>query len=193
MSAIAHCPDFAPKPSETGRNVKEPRAARKPADTKVALPGGSPLQAALYQPDIAANAGAALRLAACLEVPLLVIEPCGFVWDDRRLRRAGLDYLARAALTRFAGWAEFDAWRRAAGKRLILLTTRGDADYHAVAYRPGDVLLAGRESAGVPQAIHAAADLRVRVPIAARRRALNVVTALAMVLGEALRQTDGFP
>jgi tRNA (cytidine/uridine-2'-O-)-methyltransferase len=193
MSAIARCPDFAPKPSKTGRNVEEPRAARKPADAKVALPDGPPLQVALYQPDIAANAGAALRLAACLEVPLLVIEPCGFVWDDRRLRRAGLDYLAQAALTRFAGWAAFDAWRRAEGKRLILLTTRGGADYHVIAYRPGDVLLAGRESAGVPPAVHAAADLRVRIPMAPERRALNVVTALAMVLGEALRQTNGFP
>ena len=142
---------------------------------------------------MAANAGAALRLAACLAVPLLVIEPCGFVWDDRRLRRAGLDYLAQARLTRFAGWAAFDEWRRAAGRRLILLTTQGDQDYHAVAYRPGDVLLAGRESAGVPAAVHAAADLRVRIPLAPQRRALNVVTALAMVLGEALRQTGGFP
>jgi len=126
-------------------------------------------------------------------VPLLVIEPCGFVWDDRRLRRAGLDYLAQATSTRFPGWAAFDAWRRAAGRRLILLTTRGSEDYHTVAYRPGDVLLAGRESAGAPDEVHAGADLRVRIPLAPERRALNVVTALAMVLGEALRQTDGFP
>jgi len=193
MSAIVRCPDFAPKPSKTGRNVKEPRGARKPADAKVAPPDRAPLQVALYQPDIAANAGAALRLAACLEVPLLVIEPCGFVWDDRRLRRAGLDYLAQAALTRFAGWAAFDAWRRAAGRRLILLTTQGSADYHTVAFRRGDVLLAGRESMGVPDEVHAGVDLRVRIPLAPGRRALNVVTALAMVLGEALRQTDGFP
>lgn len=151
------------------------------------------MQVALYQPDIAANAGAALRLAACLAVPLAVIEPCGFVWDDRRLRRAGLDYLAQATLTRFPGWSAFDAWRRAEGRRLILLTTAGSEDYHAIAYRPGDVLLAGRESAGVPQEVHDAVDLRVRVPLAPERRALNVVSALAMVLGEALRQTDGFP
>jgi tRNA (cytidine/uridine-2'-O-)-methyltransferase len=193
MSAITRCPDFSPKPSETGRNVEEPRRARKPADAKVAPPDRAGLQVALYQPDIAANAGAALRLAACLAVPLLVIEPCGFVWDDRRLRRAGLDYLAQAALTRFAGWTAFDAWRRAEGKRLILLTTRGSEDYHALAYRPGDVLLAGRESMGVPDEVHAGADLRVRIPLAPGRRALNVVTALAMVLGEALRQTGGFP
>jgi tRNA (cytidine/uridine-2'-O-)-methyltransferase len=193
MSAITHCPDFAPKASETGRNVEEARAARKPAVTKVAPPERRPLQLALYQPDIAANAGAALRLASCLDVPLLVIEPCGFVWDDRRLRRAGLDYLAQATLTRFPGWTAFDTWRRDAGKRLILLTTRGRADHRAVAYRAGDVLLAGRESAGVPAEVHAAADLCVRIPIAPGRRALNVVTALAIVLGEALRQTDGFP
>jgi tRNA (cytidine/uridine-2'-O-)-methyltransferase len=192
MSAIAHCPDFASKASETGRNVKEARAARKPADAKVAPPDGAPLQLALYQPDIAANAGAALRLAACFDLPLLVIEPCGFVWDDRRLRRAGLDYLAQATLTRFAGWAAFEAWRRGAGRRLILLTTRASSVHHAVAYRPGDVLLAGRESAGVPEEVHAAADLCVRIPLAPARRALNVVSALAIVLGEALRQTNGF-
>ena len=142
---------------------------------------------------MAANAGAALRLAACLAVPLLVIEPCGFVWDDRRLRRVGLDYQARAALIRFPGWQAFDAWRRSAGQRVVLLTTQGSEAYHEVGYRPGDVLLAGRESPGVPNAVHAAADLRVRIPLAPGRRALNVVTALAMVLGEALRQTDGFP
>jgi tRNA (cytidine/uridine-2'-O-)-methyltransferase len=193
MSAITHCPDFAPKPSETGRNVKEARRGRKPADAKVAPPAIRPLEVALYQPDIAANTGAALRLAACLAVPLLVIEPCGFVWDHRRLRRVGLDYLAQTSLRRFPGWQAFDAWRRAEGRRLILLTTRSRADYHATAYRPGDVLLAGRESAGAPPEVHDAADLRVRVPLAPGRRALNVVTALAMVLGEALRQTDGFP
>ena len=158
MSAIAHRPDFAPKPSETGRNVKEPRAARKPADAKVAPPRRTAgCRLALYQPDIAANAGAALRLAACLAVPLLVIEPCGFVWDDRRLRRAGLDYLAQAALTRLPGWAAFEAWRRAERQAPGPADHRAAAqDYHAVAYRPGDVLLAGRESAGVPPAVHAA-------------------------------------
>jgi tRNA (cytidine/uridine-2'-O-)-methyltransferase len=146
---------------------------------------------ALYQPDIAANAGAVLRLAACLEVPLLVIEPCGFVWDDRRLRRAGLDYLAQASLARFAGWAAFDAWRRAAGRRLILLTTRASEDYRAVAYRPGDVLLAGRESAGVPEEVHAAADLCVRVPLAPGRRARNVVRARSKGVRAALRENHG--
>jgi tRNA (cytidine/uridine-2'-O-)-methyltransferase len=188
-----HHPDCAPKPSETGGNVKEPHAGRKPADAKVAGREGQRLQLALYQPDIAANAGAVLRLAACLAVPVVVIEPCGFVWDDRRLRRAGLDYLATAQLRRLPDFAAFEAWRRSERRRLVLLTTRGACDYQRIAYQPDDVLLAGRESAGVPPEVHAAADLGVRIPLAPGRRALNVVTALAMVLGEALRQTDGFP
>jgi tRNA (cytidine/uridine-2'-O-)-methyltransferase len=147
---------------------------------------------ALFEPDIAANTAAAIRLAACLDVPLLIIEPCGFVWDQRRLRRVGLDYLRRASVERFASWAAFEAWRRAAGARLVLLTTRADRPHHAVAYRANDVLLVGRESSGVPDLVHAAADLRVGVAMAPGRRSLNVVTALAMVFGEALRQTGGF-
>lgn len=123
----------------------------------------------------------------------MVIEPSGFVWDARRLRRAGLDYLAHAALTRMPGWTAFEAWREAAGRRLVLLTTGASLPYHHAVYQPGDVLLAGRESAGVPDEVHAAADLRVRIPLAPGRRSLNVVTALAMVLGEALRQTAAFP
>ncbi|HEX3210905.1 MAG TPA: TrmH family RNA methyltransferase [Geminicoccaceae bacterium] len=178
---------------ETGRTVEEARAARKRAGGKVAPRAGGRLRLALYQPDIAVNAGAALRLAACLDVALLVIEPCGFVWDDRRLRRVGLDYVAAARLTRFQSFAAFEQWRREEGGRLILLTTAADQAYHEVSYRSGDVLLAGRESAGAPPEVHAVADLRVRVPMAAGRRALNVVSALAIVLGEALRQTDGFP
>jgi tRNA (cytidine/uridine-2'-O-)-methyltransferase len=165
----------------------------KQAGGKVAPNAGVGLRLALYQPDIAANAGAALRLATCLGVPLLVIEPCGFVWDDRRLRRAGLDYAAQATLIRFPSFAAFEAWRRAGRARLVLLTTAADQAYHRIRYRPGDVLLAGRESAGVPPEVQAGADRRVRVPMAAGRRALNVVTALAMVAGEALRQTNAFP
>ncbi len=166
---------------------------RKQAGVKVAPRAGPGARLALYQPDIAANAGAALRLAACLGLPLLVIEPCGFVWDDRRLRRAGLDYVAAASLTLFPSFAAFEAWRRARRARLVLLTTAADAAYHRTRYRPGDVLLAGRESAGVPAEVHASADRCVRVPMVAGRRALNVVTALAMVAGEALRQIDAFP
>jgi tRNA (cytidine/uridine-2'-O-)-methyltransferase len=156
-------------------------------------PASPPVRFALYQPDIAANVGAALRLAACLDVPVEVIEPCGFVFDRARLRRAGLDYLGRARLTRHASWPAFEDWRRSAGLRLVLLTTRARTAHHRLAYRQGDVLLAGRESAGVPEEVHAAADALVRVPMAPGLRSLNVVTALALVLGEALRQTGGFP
>lgn len=147
---------------------------------------------ALYQPDIAANAAAALRLAACLDLPLLVVEPAGFVWDRRRLARVALDYAEHARLTRLPSWAAFEAWRGRAGARLVLLTTRAETPYCDLAYRAGDVMLAGRESSGVPESVAAAADCRVRVPMAPGRRSLNVVTALAMVAGEALRQTDGF-
>lgn len=151
------------------------------------------MQLALYQPDMPTNAGAALRLAACLDLPLVVIEPCGFVWDDRRLRRVALDYLAGARLLRMASWSAFEARRRAEGRRLVLLTTRAETTHLAARYHPDDVLLAGRESAGVPEEVHGSADLRVRVPLAPGRRSLNLVTALAIVLGEALRQTSGFP
>jgi tRNA (cytidine/uridine-2'-O-)-methyltransferase len=149
------------------------------------------MRVALFQPDIAANTAAAIRLCACLDVPLAIVEPCGFVWDERRLRRVGLDYLQHARLARFASWPAFEAARRAAGERLVLLTTRAGHSYHRIRYRADDVLLVGRESAGAPEMVHAAADLRVRVPMAPGRRSLNVVAALAIVLGEALRQTGG--
>jgi tRNA (cytidine/uridine-2'-O-)-methyltransferase len=147
------------------------------------------VRVALFQPDIAANVAAIIRLAACFDVPLAIVEPCGFVWDERRLRRVGLDYLRHARLARFASWSAFDASRRGAGERLVLLTTRAERAYHEVSYRADDVLMVGRESAGAPALVHAAADLAVRVPMAPGRRSLNVVTALAVVLSEALRQT----
>jgi tRNA (cytidine/uridine-2'-O-)-methyltransferase len=151
------------------------------------------MRIALFQPDIAGNTAAVARLAACLDVPLEIIEPCGFVFDQRRLRRVGLDYLDRALLTRHQSWHAFEAWRAAGGGRLVLLSAHGQSAYHATAYRPDDILLAGRESAGVPDEVWAQADLRVRVPMAPGRRSLNVTVALAIVLGEALRQTGGFP
>jgi tRNA (cytidine/uridine-2'-O-)-methyltransferase len=150
------------------------------------------VRAALFQPDIAANAAAVIRLCACLDVPLAIIEPCGFVWDERRLRRVGLDYLRQARLERHGSWAAFEAWRRTAGQRLVLLTTGAECAYHAARYQPDDILLVGRESAGAPEVVHAASEVRVRVPMAPGRRSLNVVTALAIVLSEALRQTGGF-
>lgn len=151
------------------------------------------MQLALYQPDVAANAAAVLRLAACLAVPVLIVEPCGFVWDRRRLRRVGLDYLERVSVTRLPSWPAFEARRQAEGGRLVLLTTGAETRFEQARYRPGDILLCGRESLGVPETVHAGADLRVKVPIAADCRSLNVVAALAIVLGEALRQTGGFP
>ena len=151
------------------------------------------MRLALYQPDIATNAAAAARLSACLALPLEIIEPCGFVWEARRLRRVGLDYLERAAITRHASFAAFERWREGAGARLVLLSTSAETAHCEAAFEPDDVLLAGRESAGVPEEVRARADLSVRVPMAPGRRSLNVVIALAIVLGEALRQTSGYP
>lgn len=151
------------------------------------------MRLALFEPDIPQNAGAMLRLAACLEVPVDVIEPCGFVFADRRLRRAGMDYLDRVALRRHVSWPAFLAARGKGSGRLVLLTTGAETPYVAFRFHADDVLLVGRESAGVPDAVHAAADARLHVPMAAGMRSLNVATAAAMVLGEALRQTRGFP
>lgn len=144
-----------------------------------------------FQPDIAANFGALMRLAACFDVPVEVIEPCGFPLDDRRMRRAGMDYFDRVVLGRHASWPHFLAARPPG--RLVLLTTAGDRTFPDVDFRPDDGLLFGRESAGVPEEVHGAADLRLCIPLAPGLRSLNVVVAAAMVLGEALRQTGGFP
>ncbi len=149
------------------------------------------MRLALYEPDIPQNAGAVLRLGACLGVAIDIIEPCGFVLDDRRLRRAGMDYIARAQWRRHESWARYLAARGPG--RLVLLTTRGDLDYHRFPFRADDTLLLGRETAGVPQPVHDAADARVKVPMAPGARSLNVALAAAMVLGEALRQTGLFP
>ena len=149
------------------------------------------MRVVLFEPDIPQNAGALLRLAACLGVGIDIIEPCGFLWDDRRLRRAGMDYLDRVDLRRHVSWEAYAAGR--GDGRLLLLTTRGDMPYLSFEFRPGDSLLVGRESAGVPDAVHRAADARLRIPMAAGLRSLNVVLSAAMVLGEGLRQTGGFP
>lgn len=150
------------------------------------------MRVALFQPDIPQNAGAILRLCACLGVGVDLIGPAGFVLTDAKLRRAGLDYAAHAVLTAHDGWAAFTAALAPDG-RLVLLTTSGDTDYRAAAYRADDILVLGRESAGVPDFVHEAAQLRLSIPLAAGMRSLNVATAAAMVLGEALRQTGGFP
>ncbi len=146
---------------------------------------------ALYQPDIPQNCGTMLRLCACLGVAAAIIEPAGFPASDRHFRRAGLDYLDAVAVTRHRSFAAFEAWRRADGRRLVLLTTHADRHYGRLSYRRDDVLLVGRESAGVPSIVHEAADERVVIPIAPPLRSLNVAVAAAMVLGEALRQTEG--
>jgi len=148
------------------------------------------MRLALYQPDIPQNLGAFIRLAACLGTPLDIIEPCGFPVDDRRIRRAAMDYLDLARLKRHASWATF-RHDRASG-RLVLLTTTGATALPQARFEPDDVLLVGRESAGVPAEVHDAADLRVRVPMQRGARSLNVALAAAMVLSEALRQTDGY-
>lgn len=148
------------------------------------------MRIALYEPDIPQNAGAIFRLAACLGVPVDVIEPCGFVLDDKRLRRVSMDYGAHAEIARHASWKAYRDSR--ADCRTILLTTAGDTPYVEFDFLPTDTLLLGRESAGVPDGVHEAADARLIVPMARNVRSLNVVTAAAMVLGEALRQVDGF-
>lgn len=150
------------------------------------------MRIALYQPDIPQNAGAIMRLAACLGVPLDLIEPAGFLLDDRRLKRAGMDYLDLLNLTRHRSWAAF-LERRPPGCRLILLTTRAPLPYHRFVFERDDILLLGRESAGVPDEVHATAEARVRIPLRAGARSLNVALAASMVLGEALRQTGQWP
>ncbi len=143
---------------------------------------------ALYQPDIPQNVGAAVRLAAGLGLPLHLVEPFGFVYSPAKLRRTALDYHTLADVQRHTGFSAFAAARTAAGGRLVLLTTAATLSYTDAAYRPGDTLLAGRESGGVPETVHDAAALRVRIPLRPGVRSLNVVVALAMVAGEALRQ-----
>ncbi len=151
------------------------------------------MRLALYEPDIPQNTGAMLRLAACLGGAVDIIEPCGFLLDDRRLRRVGMDYLDRVELVRHSSWRAFrrTAEARRSG-RLVLLTTVAETPYCRFAYDPDDTVLVGRESAGVPDEVHAAAAARVTIPMQSGLRSLNVALAAAMVLGEALRQTAGF-
>jgi tRNA (cytidine/uridine-2'-O-)-methyltransferase len=151
------------------------------------------MRLALFQPDIPQNLGAALRLGACLDVPVDVIEPCGFPFSDAGVRRAAMDYGALAEMVRHATWADFlDRPERKAG-RLLLFTTKGAQDFHRFKFRPGDTLLFGRESAGAPQEVHAAAQARLFIPLAPGARSLNLTVSAAIALSEALRQTNGFP
>ena len=145
---------------------------------------------ALFQPDIPQNLGAALRLGACLDTPVHVIEPCGFPLSDKAIRRAALDYGDPGEVVRHAGW---DAFRASAPGRIVLFTTRGATPLHAFAFREDDVLLFGRESSGVPEAVHQAADARVIIPLSRGRRSFNLTVSAAIGLSEALRQTGRFP
>jgi tRNA (cytidine/uridine-2'-O-)-methyltransferase len=146
---------------------------------------------ALYQPDIPQNTGTILRLCACLDVEAHIIEPAGFPTSDRHFRRAGMDYLDQVAIVRQISWRHFEDWRRAAGHRLVLFTTKGATPYLAHRYDDHDILLFGRESAGVPDDVAAAADARLLIPMRKDLRSINLAMTVAMALGEALRQTRG--
>jgi tRNA (cytidine/uridine-2'-O-)-methyltransferase len=151
----------------------------------------APLTVTLYQPDIPQNAGTILRMCGCLGLAAAIIEPAGFLASDKHFRRAGMDYLAHVEIARHPHWAAFEEWRRATGRRLVLLTTKASLAYTDFSYLPGDILLAGRESAGVPGEVHAAADARLVIPLKPPMRSLNVAVAAAMVAGEATRQLGG--
>jgi tRNA (cytidine/uridine-2'-O-)-methyltransferase len=156
------------------------------------LHGRFTMHIALYQPDIPQNAGTILRLAACLKVAVDIIEPAGFDLSDRALKRAALDYIEAVEIIRYPAFGHFERAARAAGSRIVLLTARAETPYIAAAFQPSDILLVGRESAGVPEDVRDAADLHLRIPMRKGLRSLNVAVALAMVLGEGLRQTGGF-
>jgi len=155
------------------------------------------MRIAVYQPDIPQNLGAMIRLGACLDVPVDVIEPCGFPFGgtqrvqkgaNKGMQRAGMDYMEMGDVRRHTSWSAYQTARERSGGRLILLTTAAQTSYLDIEFAPGDTLLLGRESAGVPDEVHAAADLEVRIVMTPPARSLNVVNAAAMVLGEALRQ-----
>jgi len=175
-------PQRGTEPSEKSSEITRGQAASKAA-----------LTLALFQPDIPQNCGTMLRMCACLGVDAAIIEPAGFPVTDKHFRRAGMDYLDHVAIMRHISWASFEAWRTARAssgtpRRLVLLSTKASQDYTAFRYEPGDILLVGRESAGVPEAVHEAADARVLIPLQPPLRSLNVAVAAAMVVGEALRQ-----
>jgi tRNA (cytidine/uridine-2'-O-)-methyltransferase len=158
----------------------------------IARSGKHDLRLALYQPDIPQNTGALLRLAACFAVGVDLIEPLGFLFDDRRLRRAALDYAALVELRRYPSWSSFLAGRDR-GSRLVLMTTAGSVPLHRFAFAAGDTILLGRETAGAPLEVHDAADARIVIPLRPPARSLNVALAGAIALAEALRQTGQLP
>jgi tRNA (cytidine/uridine-2'-O-)-methyltransferase len=151
------------------------------------------MRIALYEPDIPQNTGTILRLCACLGVEAHIIGPAGFPVTDRAFRRAGMDYIDQVSLTRHESFPAFEAWRRQNKLALVLLTTKAELSYLDHAFSGDQILLLGRESAGVPESVHQAADVRLRVPMRPGLRSINVAMAAALVVGEALRQTGGFP
>lgn len=146
------------------------------------------LTIALYQPDIPQNVGAAIRLCACLGANLEVIEPCSFPWDDKKIRQSAMDYMTKINYARRSSWQNF--CDNKGDRRVVLMTTKASEPYTAFEFRPDDILLAGSESAGVPDDVHKAADARVTIPMQSGLRSLNIVNATSMILGEALRQTQ---
>jgi tRNA (cytidine/uridine-2'-O-)-methyltransferase len=156
------------------------------------MPTMTDIRIALYQPDIAGNTGTILRLAACLGFEVDIIEPAGFDLSDRNLKRAGMDYLSTSKLTRHVNWQQFEEWRATTGRRLVLASTKAAQPYPTLAFQPNDILLFGRESAGVPDHVHEASDERIIIPMIAGQRSINLAVSVAMVTGEALRQTNGF-
>jgi tRNA (cytidine/uridine-2'-O-)-methyltransferase len=151
------------------------------------------MRISLYEPDIPQNTGTILRLAACLGLEVHIIEPAGFPVSDRAFRRAGMDYLDDVALSRHRSWVEFERWRGAHSLRLVLFTTKAATSYLDHRYEARDILLFGRESAGVPDGVHQAADVRLCVPMRPGMRAINVALTCAMAVGEALRQAGSPP
>ncbi|MBW6423025.1 tRNA (cytidine(34)-2'-O)-methyltransferase [Rhizobium sp. XQZ8] len=157
------------------------------SDLPTSLPAG--LRIALYQPDIPGNTGTILRLAACLGLGVDIIEPAGFDISDRNLKRSGMDYLSAVTLVRHVNWQRFDDWRRSESRRLVLASTKAAHPYADFEFRRDDILLFGRESAGVPDNVHEMADARILIPMVAGQRSINVAMSAAMIAGEALRQT----
>lgn len=153
----------------------------------------SAIRLALYEPDIPQNAGTLLRLCACLGLDAHLIEPTGFPSTDRAFRRAGMDYLDAVSLHRHISWTRFQEWRQQDGGRLVLATTKAAENYTDFRFLPGDIIMTGRESAGVPDSVHGSADARIKIPMRSAFRSINVAVAAAMLLGEALRQTSAFP
>ena len=149
------------------------------------------MRLALFEPDIPQNTGTLMRLCACMNVPMDIIEPCGFILSDKNLQRAGMDYINHLDMTKHLNWEAFKAMQ--AGKRLVLMSTKASEPFIDFEFRTEDVLIAGRESAGVPEHVHQQCDARVFIPMQSGMRSLNVALASAIVLGEALRQTKGYP